>query len=288
MKRCSVLLVTVFIVLSLAGCNKNQSPRSSDTIRPVVSDIANNITTVTEHVFSTLTMAKVKELAIKGNALSWSDFKPYKSRDIGSGLHIFRYEVDADYYLLIGGIPDSEPIYIRLVSVNDQDDYIDIRTEDIDVFLNRAATSDDIFEDAPALTVSTWNSSIEAMMGTTSWGYDKGDGTWSGVDIDCLHPLDSNTKEYMPVLQVALTSNSAENPIDAVLQFSIAPDTITVCCWSDIYWGNTSAEGEPVPVRDFTIALKDGGYIYEVFARWDSSDKYEGTASYSFYAVPVD
>jgi hypothetical protein len=45
---------------------------------------------------------------------------------------------------------------------------------------------------------------------------------------------------------------------------------------------------EGVPVRDFTIALKDDGYIYEVFARWDSSDKYEGTASYSFYAVPVD
>jgi hypothetical protein len=286
MKLCSALLVAVLVVLSLEGCNHNPTPRSSETINSADLHIANNITTVKEPVLSTLTMAKVKGLAKKGDVLGWSDFEQYESRDIGSGLYILRYAIDADYCLLIGGLPGSDPLYIRLVSVTDHDDCIDIRTDDIDAFLSRSTTSDNVLEDPPNLTISTWNSSIEAMMGTTSWGYDKGDGTWSGVDIDCLHPLDS--KEFMPALQITPSPYSSKSSLDAALFFDIAPDAITVCCWSDIHWGNISAESEDISVRDFTIELKNGGYIYEVFARWDSSDKYEGTAYYSFYAVPAD
>ena len=51
-------------------------------------------------------MEKVRELAEKGEELTWSDFEDYPYEDIGSGLYIYRYEIDESYYLLIGGVPE--------------------------------------------------------------------------------------------------------------------------------------------------------------------------------------
>lgn len=85
-----------------------------------------------------LSLDKVMELSKKGNELSWGDFEKYNGNDIGSGLHILRYEVDENYYLLIGGgSMDIEPMYIYLIKADDPDAYIDIRTEDIDSFISK-------------------------------------------------------------------------------------------------------------------------------------------------------
>ena len=90
--------------------------------------------TQTDH--QTLTIEKVKKLAEKGEDLTWSDSERYPSEDIGSGLCIYRYEIDRDYYLLIGGgSTELPPMYIRLVSAKDRNSYIDIRTENIDDFI---------------------------------------------------------------------------------------------------------------------------------------------------------
>ena len=84
-----------------------------------------------------LTIELVKELAKKGDTLSWSDFEQYSYVDIGSGLYIHRYDIDENYYLLIGGGGiQASPIYIRLVSKADDSEYIDIRTESVDAFIN--------------------------------------------------------------------------------------------------------------------------------------------------------
>lgn len=84
----------------------------------------------------TLTMEKVKVLAQKGENLGWRDFGIYLYEDIGSGLYVHRYEIDENYYLLIGGTSKEEPpMYIRLISAKDSDSYIDIRTESIEDFI---------------------------------------------------------------------------------------------------------------------------------------------------------
>ncbi len=90
-----------------------------------------------------LTLEIVKELAKKGEDLTWNDFEQYNYEDIGSGLYIYHYNIDENYCLMIGGGDiQSAPMYIRLVSKpNDSqfiDDgkYIDIRTENIDDFIN--------------------------------------------------------------------------------------------------------------------------------------------------------
>lgn len=98
---------------------------------------------VTEPQWEELTIEKVKELAKKGDALSWSDFEPYRHADIGSELHIYFYDIDVNYCLVIGG-EDTQavPRYIRLVlkpydhEFLDDDAYIEIRTENVDDFIN--------------------------------------------------------------------------------------------------------------------------------------------------------
>lgn len=91
-----------------------------------------------------LTIERVIRLAEnKGENLTWSDFEMYSGRDIGSGLYILNYEIDETFDLMVGGVPGSEPMYIRLVTKADRDNYIDIRTEDVEKFIseNRDAAS---------------------------------------------------------------------------------------------------------------------------------------------------
>lgn len=73
-----------------------------------------------------LTLATLKELNQKRNSLSWEDFSPYKSQEVGSGLYIRRYSIDDRFYLLIGG-PNTEstPWYIRLCAAG-SDRYVEL------------------------------------------------------------------------------------------------------------------------------------------------------------------
>lgn len=92
---------------------------------------------LTEPKGEKLTLEKIKELAKIGEALSWSDFGQYDHEDIGSGLYIYRYDIDEHYILLIGGgNTRTAPEYIRLVLKADNSEFIDIRTENIDAFIN--------------------------------------------------------------------------------------------------------------------------------------------------------
>ncbi len=72
----------------------------------------------------------------KGEELTWDDFKIYNTIETGSGLYILVYEIDETFDLMIGGVPTSSPMYIRLVTKADRDNYIDIRTEDVEKFVS--------------------------------------------------------------------------------------------------------------------------------------------------------
>lgn len=89
-----------------------------------------------------LTVEMLKRLVeLRGEDLSWSDFMLYPHEDIGSGLYIYRYDIDDTLCLIIGGTsPDIEPAYVRLAVAGEDgfttDRYIDPRTDDIDDFLS--------------------------------------------------------------------------------------------------------------------------------------------------------
>ena len=60
-----------------------------------------------------LTLDKVEKLAEKGASLTWSDFEGYAYEEAGSGLYIRVYDVDEEYYVMIGGPSLEEiPLYV--------------------------------------------------------------------------------------------------------------------------------------------------------------------------------
>lgn len=124
----------------------------------------------------------------------------------------------------------------------------------------------------PALTVSAGGASVEALRGTYTWNYDNGDGSWTGVTADSLHPLDEQALAWTPVLE----TDAAE----AVLAFGADPAAVDVRCWSDDCRGDTDAESRAVSVDGRTIPL-EAGCIYEVHAEWTEA-RYGGDAYYAF------
>ncbi|MBQ3151551.1 MAG: hypothetical protein IJB86_09950 [Clostridia bacterium] len=82
-----------------------------------------------------LTLETVVELSAKGEALTWSDFERYESTDVGSGLYILVYEIDENFELRIGGSTGDTPLYMRLVTKDNKDNCIDIRTDDVEAFI---------------------------------------------------------------------------------------------------------------------------------------------------------
>ena len=148
-------------------------------------------------------------------------------------------------------------------------------------------------EEPPALTMVCGEESIEALRGTSSWTYQNEDGTWTGIEADSMHPLQA--KEYMPNLTLLPVM-----PSFAGMQWDTVPDKVSFRCWSEAYWGQYDAESETVPAKllcidssdgcdpYFSVELKDGSYVYEVIAEWNSAETYSGKACYSFYTVKSD
>lgn len=88
-----------------------------------------------------LTLDGVRKLAKKGISLTWSDFEPYRGRDIGSGLYILEYVLEDGYTVLVGGVPQDAPMYILLCCGNGRNS-IDIREEDVEAFIAKNSAGD--------------------------------------------------------------------------------------------------------------------------------------------------
>lgn len=126
-----------------------------------------------------------------------------------------------------------------------------------------------------ALTVTCGEESVKAWRGTYSWMY-----TGGGVESDSLSVLECKKSMEPLVLGDELTAR---------LQFEVSPDSVSVLYWGEECWGSFEYydEGEAVPVGgsdgEYTIELKSGSYIYQVYARWDSLENCGGSAYYGFY-----
>ena len=127
-KRIVIVLVCAIFLLSFVGCNANRSTEhtAGETLtEPVRESIPN------------LNMATLKSLVnICGDDFSWDTFAPYWNKDVGSGIYILRYPVDADYCLVVSGTSmDEPPDKIILEALHSPENCIDIRTESIDAFI---------------------------------------------------------------------------------------------------------------------------------------------------------
>lgn len=117
---------------------------------------------------------------------------------------------------------------------------------------------------------------IEAYKGTYTWTYDNGDGTQSGVCADSSHPLE--WQEFL------IPMTTVDDTVE--LNFAVEPQEFIVRCWSDAFWGQVDAKEENVTLTGNTLELKDGGYIYEVVAKWTGENlAAKGTVYYAFYVI---
>ena len=164
---------------------------------------------------------------------------------------------------------------------------------------NMVMEQDGVLTEPPELTVVCNEKQITALRGTYSWEYQNKDGTSTAIEADSMHPLES--KEYMPDLPLAYSAYSSVSSFRAHLQFPVTPDEVEIVYWNEDCWGNPSADKTVLPVKTIEIDFADGSWgvdysaeliagncIYEIIARWNSSEEYNGTAHYSFYTTMGD
>lgn len=128
----SFILICSLLVLCLVGCEfftNNTDDDGDDDFHEYGGN---------------LNMATLKSLIdIYGSAVSWDTFAPYFCyNEEVNGSYIRRYVIDADYELIIEGVSiDVPPTHIRLVRTATPDEYIDVRIDSIDDFLNEITTN---------------------------------------------------------------------------------------------------------------------------------------------------
>lgn len=158
-------------------------------------------------------------------------------------------------------------------------------------------SSGEKYTEPPALTVISGEKGVTALRGTYSWEYQNADGTFTGIESDSLHPLDS--REHLPELLISEVEETEEIPFYAIFEFEAEPDEVSVRFWNEECWNDVSAESRQIEVQKtkvtsgtrnesvmhFNIGLQQESGIYEVTAKWNSSEEYGGTAYYSFYTV---
>ena len=87
-----------------------------------------------------LTLEDVVKLSEKGEELVWEDLEEYEYIETGSGLYIRRYEIDERFSLFVGGWIEGDeklkPLYFYLMAQNDPGTEIDIRTSDVQTFID--------------------------------------------------------------------------------------------------------------------------------------------------------
>ena len=82
-----------------------------------------------------MTLADVVELSKLGMKLTWEDLRQYAGTDIGSGLYVVRFDIDPEFYLLVGdGKTTGEPMYASLNAVSSGAS-CDIRQSDVESFI---------------------------------------------------------------------------------------------------------------------------------------------------------
>jgi hypothetical protein len=108
-------------------------------------------------------------------------------------------------------------------------------------------------------------------------------------------------QKSLPSIDILPTYASFSDPLGAILQFNakaitpiceVPPDEIQINCWEEKYWGKPDVNSENIRHNivngNLFFTLKDGNYIYEIVATWNSNDKFSGTVHYAFYTVKAN
>lgn len=159
MKRIVSSLLIATCLLGLVGCvNTTEDPTSP--IEPT-EESSTNIKSETRK----LTLEDVIEISKKSEDVDWVDFEEFEYKDIGSGLFIYKYDINDEYHLLMGGAQSSKPLYAYLV--HKTKNQIDIRYENVEEFLAAEKSEEPKYE--TAVSYANWTSDMEALSGAINY-----------------------------------------------------------------------------------------------------------------------
>lgn len=150
----------------------------------------------------------------------------------------------------------------------------------------------------PTLTVICGESTTQALQGTYSWFHKNWGKTGTHVEADCIHPLEA--KELMEPLNLVPPYLSHIDTNVIYLYFEATPDSVEVSYWSEECWGrpedhlkgtavpvtkteDTDADGNPIIIYSFKRGEETA--IYQISAKWENYENFDGTADYSFYTA---
>ena len=134
----------------------------------------------------------------------------------------------------------------------------------------------------PKLAVSCDVATIQAIMGTTTWTYDLGNGMMQSISGDSPHPLQQLENIMENALEITRYDNSS---LVAKLKFDVTPDSVVVNSWFLAENGNIKPFDADVDGLNIKLNKAKETCVYEIVATWNSSDKYFGTVRYSFGVV---
>lgn len=153
MKKLIALVLGLVCVLGLVACSTENNKetqlsntsvetpeKEGETDKTLIDNDAVDSPTddiVTDIAIPNLTMRTLKSLVDRyGEDLTWDTFDTYYCEELTSGLYTRSYPIDTEYSLLIIGDTEKTPTSILLVSAHNPDNYIDIRTNSVDDFIN--------------------------------------------------------------------------------------------------------------------------------------------------------
>lgn len=133
-----------------------------------------------------------------------------------------------------------------------------------------------VLKEPPAAKMLYQNGSVPLLTAGCSWMYPGGDGATQGIIADHAHPLEC--KDLLKPIKVKGHYGK--------LAFEDEPDQVEIRCWPDTQWNQSDSAAEKIICQGSTFDLKEGGFIYEITARWNDSElKHYGTVTYCIYII---
>ena len=175
-----------------------------------------------------LTLDKLVSLVAQyGDLLDWKHFQGYYYKEVGSGLYIREYPVDFNYKLFIGGgSTAAEPDYFYLATVDYPSEYVEIRSADLNAFLDSHAHIDTFPE--PFSFSFTWGvygiSSYDSETGTLIKTRDVS----NPEEYTATHVLSAWEKDYIFRLLMTLDAGSYPDEYDPGIGMSIPCRNIVI------------------------------------------------------------
>lgn len=130
------LFTIIIIIIFITGCKRNLS-NEIQSIHETTNNSETEEFEFNPNPTEVLTLDKVRELALKGEELSWKDFNNYYGTNVGMGISIIIYNLGDGYVLTlyITNYDDNPKSFDIILSNEERTDDIDIRYNDVEAYL---------------------------------------------------------------------------------------------------------------------------------------------------------